>query len=285
MESLYRISGVSRQAFYQHCKKVTLQTERTSQLLGQIRRLRAEHPRLSCRKMYRLLQPDYLGRDRFEQFCFSSGFKLYRRRGYHRTTDSGGITRFDNLLINRELTGVNQVWVSDITYYRIGEQYYYITLIMDRFSRTIVGFSASGSLHAQVTTLPALRYALKNRKPAKGLILHSDGGGQYYCNEFKQLTSDTQLLNSMGKCAYENPHAERLNGTIKNDYLIYYRPSNLEELTEMLNRAVSNYNNHRPHTSLKEMCPADFEKIQIPAFGKKTPKVHQPINSIHNLNT
>ena len=215
-----------------------------------------------------MLRPDYFGRDRFEQFCFNHGFKLYRKRSYHRTTDSRGVTRFDNLLTGRELTGVNQIWVSDITYYRIEEQYYYITLIMDRFSRAIVGYSASKSLHTQVTTLPALKRALKNRKPGKGLILHSDGGGQYYCAQFKQLTSHTKLLNSMGKCAYDNPHAERLNGTIKNDYLVYYSPSNLKELTVMLARAVNNYNNHRPHTSLKEMSPSEFEKIQIPAFGK-----------------
>jgi transposase InsO family protein len=201
--------------------------------------------------------------------CFHHGFKLYRKRSYHRTTDSRDVTRFDNLLPNQELTGVNQVWVSDITYYRIGEQYYYITLIMDRFSRTIVGYSASKSLHTQVTTLPALTHAIESRKPGKRLILHSDGGGQYYSNEFKTLTSSIGLLNSMGKCAYDNPHAERLNGTIKNDYLIHYRPSNLKELTQMLARAVYNYNNYRPHTSLKELSPRDFEKIQIPLFGKK----------------
>jgi transposase InsO family protein len=216
-----------------------------------------------------MLKPEYLGRDRFEQFCFHHGFKLYRKRSYHRTTDSRGVTRFDNLLPNHELTGVNQVWVSDITYYRIGEQYYYITLIMDRFSRAIVGYSASKSLHTHVTTLPALKLAIQNRKPGKRLIFHSDGGGQYYSKEFKSLTSRIKLLNSMGKCAYENPHAERLNGTIKNDYLIYYRPSNIKELTLMLARAIYNYNNHRPHTSLKELSPADFEKMQIPLFGKK----------------
>jgi putative transposase len=260
---LYKCLGISRQAFHQHLKKITLQSMRANGLLGQIRRLRSDHPRLSCRKIYRILQPDYFGRDRFEQFCFQNGFKLYRKRSYHRTTDSRGVTRFDNLLAKRELTGVNQVWVSDITYYRIGEQYYYLTLIMDRFSRVIVGHSASRSLHTQVTTLPALNDAIKTRKPDKGLILHSDGGGQYYAKEFKELTSSVELLNSMGKCAYENPHAERLNGTIKNDYLTYYRPSNLKELTQMLTRAVYNYNNSRPHTSLRQYTPIEFERSLV----------------------
>jgi putative transposase len=120
----------------------------------------------------------------------------------------------------------------------------------------------------------ALRHALKNRQPGKGLILHSDGGGQYYCKEFKQLTSHTELLNSMGKCAYDNPYAERLNGTIKNDYLIHFRPSNLQELTEMLARAVYSYNNHRPHTSLKELSPVEFEKYEYRHLRKNQNKVH-----------
>ena len=191
MELLYKSLGISRQAFHQHCKKARLQSQLAEGLLGQVRRLRAEHPRLSCRKIYRILKPDYLGRDRFEQFCFYHGFKLYRKRSYHQTTNSRGVTRFDNLLPSRELTGINQVWVSDITYYRIGEQHYYITLIMDRFSRAIVGYSASRSLHTHVTTLPALAQAIEIRKPCKGLILHSDGGGQYYSHEFKELTSRT----------------------------------------------------------------------------------------------
>lgn len=276
MEALYKSLGISRQAFHQHQRKIKLQSNRADGLLDQIRRLRSEHPRLSCRKIYRILQPDYFGRDRFEQFCFQNGLKLYRKRSYHRTTDSRGVTRFDNLLPTRELTGVNQVWVSDITYYRIGEQYYYLTLIMDRFSRVIVGHSASRSLHTQVTTLPALNDAIKTRKPNKGLILHSDGGGQYYANEFKELTSRVELLNSMGKCAYENPHAERLNGTIKNDYLIYYRPSNLKELAQMLNRAVYNYNNRRPHTSLRQYTPIDFERSLIHNSTSITKRKKEP---------
>jgi len=271
MELLYKVVGISRQAFQQHRIKTDRQLHGIEPLIESIRALRSDHPRLSCRKIYRILQPNHLGRDRFEQFCFRHGFKLYRKRSYHRTTDSRGVTRFDNLLPHRELSGVNQVWVSDITYYRIGERYYYITLIMDRFSRAIVGQSVAKTLHTDVTTLPALKEAIKNRMPGKGLIIHSDGGGQYYAKEFKHLTSHGQLLNSMGKCAYDNPHAERLNGTIKNDYLIHYKPSNFNELSEMLERSVYNYNNYRPHTSLKEFTPTQFE-IQMQAFGANTKK-------------
>ena len=263
MESLYKCLEISRQAFHQHRNKQKRLSIKSEELLSEVRMLRAQNPRLSSRKIYGILRPNQFGRDRFQQFCFSNGLKLYRKRSYHRTTDSRGVTRFDNLLSGLELTKVNQAWVSDITYYRIGERHYYITLIMDRFSRAIVGHSVSSTLHADVTTLLALRQAIESRKPGKGLIFHSDGGGQYYCNEFKELTKQGKFLNSMGKSAYENPHAERLNGTIKNDYLVYYRPTNFMELREMLSKAVYNYNNNRPHSSLKELTPMQFERNVI----------------------
>lgn len=256
---LYTTLGISRQAVHQHFIKERALKDKQPHLVNEVRKLRHEHPRLSARKIYRMLKPDFMGRDKFESFCFSHGFKLYRKRSYHRTTDSRGVTRFNNLVGSRELTGVNQVWVSDITYYRIGERFYYLTFIMDQFSRSIVGYSASKTLHAEGTTIRALSHALESRRAAKGLILHSDGGGQYYCKEFKNLTRIGKILNSMGTCAYENPYAERINGTIKNDYLIHYRPTNFAELRSMLKRAVDNYNIRRPHSSLKEMSPFEFE--------------------------
>jgi putative transposase len=270
LTSLFTAVNISRQAFYKQRKKKGDREPKEQLLLDQIRMIRADHPRLSCRKIFRILTPDFLGRDRFEAFCFANGFKLYRKRAFHRTTDSRGVTRFANHVMNRELTGVNQVWVSDITYYRIADCFYYITLVMDQFSRRIVGHSVSRSMEADQTTIPALKIAIADRNPPAGMVIHSDGGGQYYANAFKDLT-DT-LTNSMGKTCYENPYAERLNGTIKNDYLIYYKPRTFEELLSQLNRAVNNYNQSRPHTNLSEMSPVEFEKMQIPHLGLKPKK-------------
>jgi putative transposase len=268
---LFSAVGISRQAFYKHHAKKDLRQPKEQLLLDQIRNVRREHPRLSCRKLFRILSPNFLGRDRFEAFCFANGFKLHRKRAFHRTTDSRGVTRFANHVIGRQLTGVNQVWVSDITYYRIGDRFYYITLVMDQFSRRIVGHSLSKSMETDQTTLPALNAAIALHNPPAGLVIHSDGGGQYYAKSFKDLTET--FTNSMGKTCYENPYAERLNGIIKNDYLIYYNPRTFEELQRQLDRAVLNYNHFRPHTSLKEMTPAEFEKIQIPHLRRKSKKV------------
>src|SRR6185369_4092064 len=115
------------------------------------------------------------------------GFKLKLKRNPQRTTNSLGVTRFKNHLQAKELTGINQAWVSDITYYRIANKFYYLTFIMDQYSRLIVGYSASKTLCTCDTTVPALKMAKRSRKGAAldGLILHSDGGGQYYSKELR----------------------------------------------------------------------------------------------------
>lgn len=255
---LFSAVGISRQAYYKHQARKAERGPKEKLLLDAVRGIRCDHPRLSCRKIFRILNPAFLGRDRFEALCFANGFKLSRKRAFHRTTDSRGVTRFANYVADRELTGVNQVWVSDITYYRIGERFYYITLIMDQFSRRVVGHSLSKCMDTDQTTIPALKMAITERNPQSGIIIHSDGGGQYYANSFKQLTKT--FTNSMGKTCYENPYAERLNGTIKNDYLIQYNPKTYQDLEHQLHRAIHNYNIFRPHTNLQEMSPADFER-------------------------
>lgn len=201
-----------------------------------------------------------MGRDRFEAFCFANGFKVSVKRAYHRTTNSWGVTRFDNLLMDYKCTGINQVWVSDITYYRIGERFYYLTFILDLYSRFIVGHSASENMLTISTTIPALKIALKARKGHKELIIHSDGGGQYYCKEWLLLTRENQIRSSMCESVYENAHAERINGIIKNDYLLYYSPQNYDQLTTMGKKAVMKYNYERPHQFLGNVSPSEYEK-------------------------
>lgn len=266
MNRLYRAMGISKQAFHQHTERHLGMLEEQEQLLPVIAEIRRDHPQMSARVMYGMIRPTCFGRDRFEELCFAHGFKIARKRAYHRTTDSRGVTRFGNLLAGFELTGVNQVWVSDITYYRIGERFYYLTFIMDLFSRRIVGYSASDNLMTENTTLPAIRMAIAGRRPGPGLIFHSDGGGQYYCKAFLKLTRDCKMRNSMCTNVWENPNAERVNGTIKNSYLNFYAPENLSGLRKMTEKAVDMYNNHRPHQALGYFTPQAFERQQERVF-------------------
>lgn len=260
MNFLYRVIGISKQGFHQRLNRQMRVLEQSNRLLTLIGQIREDHPRMSSRMMHRLLAPAHMGRDRFEAFCFENGFKVSLKRSFHRTTNSWGVTRFDNLLAGYEVTGVNQVWVSDITYYRIGEKFYYLTFILDLFSRFIVGYSTSENMLTTDTTIPALEMALKNRKGYAGLIIHSDGGGQYYCKEWLDLTRKNKLRNSMCESVYENAHAERINGTIKNDYVVCYGPQDYKELIRMTSKAVMKYNLERPHRSIGNVSPYQYEQ-------------------------
>ena len=236
--------------------------EEQEQLIPLINEIRQDHPRMSARDIYIKLQPSCMGRDQFERFCMDSGYRIKKQRNFRVTTNSLGVTRFPNMIKDVKSTRVNQVFVSDITYFDIGPDTYYLTFIMDLYNREIVGCSASDNLRTESTTLPALHRVINERGRAnlKGAIMHSDGGGQYYCNEFKTLTKELGMINSMTEeKVYENSHAERLNGIIKNNYLYPYGPTNITSLKKLLNKAVFMYNTGKPHKALGKLTPKSFK--------------------------
>lgn len=261
MNQLFRYLNYTKQAFHQKLDRYLRQREVEELFLPVVHQYRAEHPMMGAREIYRLIRPSQMGRDKFEQLCFENGLKLKPVKSFIRTTNSSGVIRFDNVLAGIELTRVNQAWASDITYFQIGDQVYYLTFIIDLFSRYIVGYSVSCRLFTEQTTIPALKMALQNRNPPAKLIFHSDGGGQYYCKSFLELTKSNNIRNSMAECVYENPHAERINGTIKNQYLKGYKPANFEELKKLTGKAVRLYNTVRPHSSLGKLSPENYERF------------------------
>ena len=236
--------------------------EEQEQLIPLINEIRSDHPRMSARDIYLKLQPSCMGRDQFERFCMDSGYRIKRLKNFRVTTNSLGVTRFPNMIKELRVTHVNQVFVSDITYFDIGSDTYYLTLIMDLYNREIVGWSVSDNLRTETTTLPALLMliTLRGKVNLKGSIIHSDGGGQYYCSEFKALTKSLGMINSMTEeKVYENSHAERLNGVIKNNYLYPYGPTDIKSLKKLLAKAVYMYNTGKPHKALGKLTPKEFK--------------------------
>lgn len=259
MSQIYRAIGTSKQNLHQRVQRELLQLEEKEQLHKIVEQIREDHPEMGAKLLYEKLSPHTMGRDRFYSWYRASGYMVTPKKNWRRTTDSSGVIRFPNLVNELELTGLNQVWVSDITYYEIGDRFYYLTFIMDQFSRKIKGYHASRSMRTEDTTIPALEMALKDLGEEEKPIIHSDGGGQYYSKSFLNLTRN-RLKNSMGKSAYENPYAERLNRTIKNSYLKCYAPEDFRKLQLALTRAVRMYNEGKPHLGLKGRTPAVFEK-------------------------
>lgn len=262
LNRMYNALDTTRQAFHGKVNRFMRKEEELEQLRTIMDQFRSDHPGMSLRDAYYVIKPNCIGRDKFEFYFQQQGYGVSRKTSFVRTTNSSGVIRFPNLISGIELTGVNQVWVSDITYYLMGAAFYYLTFITDLFSRRILGYIASKTLLTEYTTIPALQMALKERGKTKipGLIFHSDGGGQYYSKTFRKITKAAGMNNSMGKSVYENPHAERVNGIIKNNYLKYYNPGSFRELNKKLIKAVIMYNEQKPHAALKRLSPVEYEE-------------------------
>ena len=259
---LYKALDISKQAVHQHKVSVDRKMEELGYVSMIVEQVRADHPTMGVRDIYYMMRPEGIGRDRFERYCHELGFSSVRAVNPCRTTDSSGVTRFPNLLEGLAITKANQVWQSDITYFEVNGKFYYITFIVDAFSRMIVGHSVSRRLFTEDTVIPALEMAVRFRKGGdlSGLVFHSDGGGQYYSKKFLELTGTLQFKNSMCFYSWENGKAERVNGVIKNNYLEHKHINSYEKLVKEVDRSVTLYNNEKPHIKLHRMSPAQFEK-------------------------
>ena len=265
MNAMYRAIGITKQAFHQKLERDLLSEQQRDYLLQIIHQLREDHPTMGCRDMYFKLQPECMGRDKFEAFCREEGLMSKPYKNPVRTTNSLGVTRFENLTVDLKLTNIDQLWVSDITYFEVNRKFYYLTFIMDAFSRRILGHSTSERLFTKTTTLPALRMAIKTRKSSdiSSVIFHSDGGGQYYAKEFLEITRVHKIRNSMCEYTWENGKAERINGVIKNNYLIHRIINNFVDLKKEVDRSVKLYNHEKPHIGLQRKSPIIYEKVYL----------------------
>ena len=209
-----------------------------------------------------MLQPDGIGRDGFIALGLQQGFRLKSIEQQTRTTYSVKSNRYKNLLGEEEFDGINQLWSSDITYFHLSGKFFYIVFIMDVYSRRIVGYSLADNMRAE-NNLVALQQALKLRgikDYGKTLIHHSDKGSQYVSDDYTALLEQYGIRISMCNEVYENTHIERVNDTIKNQYLKRWSVGNVKELARKLSDAVKAYNEQRPHQSLKGMSPVKYEK-------------------------
>jgi transposase InsO family protein len=163
----------------------------------------------------------------------------------------------------------------------MGARDMYFKLNIDCFSRRIVGHSVSQRQLSQHTTIPALKMAISLRKREKQdentLIIHSDGGGQYYSKDFRELTNTYNIANSMCEYAWENGKAERINGVIKNNYLRHRSIDSFDKLKKEADRCVYLYNNDKPHIKLQRKTPVGFETSE----SKNNKQINMQVNPIY----
>ena len=245
------------------------------------------------RKLYELLHPFLLehqikmGRDALFDLLSANGLlvrkkkrKIYTTQSYH------WFKKYKNLIKNYTPTQVNQLWVSDITYWKIKKDYVYISLITDAYSHKIVGYNVAETLNA-IESIHALRMALSiNLILPNQLIHHSDRGIQYCCSEYISLLKEKQIQISMTETGdpLDNAIAERINGIIKNEYLCDYEVNNVQEAKEVLDFVIELYNDQRPHMSIGNLTPNNIHQnnFKTEKLWKNYFKNYQSVNLLQD---
>jgi len=255
MNELYNTIGISKQAVIQYQKHQLIFDDKILILIKEAEILRKEHPGCGVEKMYNTLKPDFIGRDRFIDLFMDLGFRLKKKRNYRRTTYAGSIY-YPNLIKGMRVYAPSMVWQSDITYIYVDDKFYYAVFIIDVYTKKIVGYKVSDHMRA-TANVEALKMALRSN--ATPMIHHSDRGGQYIYKEYIKMLKDCDSQISMALSAQDNAYAERINRTIKEEYLDYWNPKSFEQLKRYVKKAVEYYNTKRPHNNIGKLTPVDFE--------------------------
>lgn len=263
--------GISRQAYYQAEQAAVRRRQQERVVLDLVRDTRLEQPRIGVRKLHHLLhgkllaQSIRMGRDGLFSLLRQHRMLVLPKRAYHKTTMSHHrFYKHPNLLKPGPgqviPQGPEQVWVSDITYLPTREEPTYLSLVTDAYSRKIVGYHLDR--HMQTAAVGrALLMALRQRVGDGPLVHHSDRGIQYCSAEYQRLHEKHGITCSMtdGYDCYQNALAERVNGILKEEFLLH-RPENLEEARQMVRQSIRIYNENRPHLSLKYKTPDEVHR-------------------------
>ena len=196
------------------------------------------------------------------------------KRRYIRTTDSNhSFHIYPNLLEERTVTDINQVWVADITYIRIYYGFVYLAVILDLFSRKTIGYAISANIDTALT-VRALHMAINNRNPPKGVIHHSDRGVQYASNEYVNLLQQYGLRISMSRKGnpYDNATAESFMKTLKYEEVYLWEYRTLADVEKRLPYFIEHvYNRKRLHSSIGNMPPDEFENRLLKNQNRQKP--------------
>jgi putative transposase len=260
--------GMCRQNFYKG-RTVRQREKVDEQLVKQlVEAERAIQPRLGGLKLHSMLSDELkaqgvnIGRDRFFDALRNQSLLLEPLPKAPRTTNSAhSLPVFTNLVKDIKLTEPNQAWVSDITYIRTKEDFVYLSLITDKYSRKVVGYHVGRTLEAQ-DTLKALTMALEQLPDGVHPIHHSDRGCQYCSHEYVKELKLHGMPVSMTEedhCA-ENALAERVNGILKQEYFLNGEFWTVGQACNAVDEAVYLYNTRRPHRALKLRTPEQVHK-------------------------
>ncbi len=270
--------GVSRQVYYRSIQSVKRKQTTAVQVVAMVHEIRREMPRLGTRKLYYLLRDRLneigIGRDRLFSILKANHLLIKPARSYRKTTDSHHrFHKHKNLVSGIVPSKPEQVWVADITYIGNRRNQQYLALVTDAYSKKIVGYDVSGSLSAE-GAIRALKKGLKSRTyKTNTLIHHSDRGLQYCCDEYQRVLTKQQVRCSMTESydPYSNAVAERVNGILKQEFMLEDYPRRLPVMQELVKNSIKIYNAKRPHWSCQMLTPEQMHKqdtVKIKSYKK-----------------
>jgi len=283
---LCRLFGRSRHAYYDALWRKESSLVKEDIILQEVIDIRKQLPRLGTRKLRHILAKRLLshnitiGRDYLFDLLSDHRLLVRQRRRKAVTTDSRHwMKKYGNLIKGMEITRPEQVWVSDITYIRMADQWGYLSLITDACSRKIMGYGFRMDLTAQ-GCMDALQMALDNRVHQGPLIHHSDRGSQYCSSQYVELLLKSKTAISMAENGdpYENAIAERVNGIIKTEFDLHSSVLGFEKTQKYISKSIDNYNGLRPHASCDYLTPnqAHLETTRLKKRWKNYQKYNNP---------
>jgi putative transposase len=265
IERMCHLAQVSRAGFYRALQEQA-PVEEDMEVRSAIQQIATEHRR---RYGYRRISAELrrrgmlVNRKRVARIMREDNLLAVQPRQYIVTTDSNHpLEVYLNLARRMNLTGIDQLWVADITYIRLRAEFVYLAVILDRFSRKVVGWALQRSITSRLA-IAALQRAIAERKPPPGLVHHSDRGVQYASGEYVAVLNRHQMVPSMSRPAnpYDNASCESFIKTLKREEIYACRYENLEHLHTNVETFIDEYyNKQRLHSALGYRSPEEFEQ-------------------------
>jgi putative transposase len=287
---LCMLFGKTRHAFYDKSWHEHSREQAGWLALEMVAQIRREIPRIGTAKLYHMIKAPLqthgikMGRDALHNLLADHGLMVKVKKRRIKTTDSNHrFRRYPNLIKELIAGESEQGCVADITYIQIKDDFNYLSLITDVYSKQIMGYCLHPTLEAE-GSLIALRMALEKRtKGHLAMIHHSDRGVQYCCYDYVQLLQGEQIQISMTENGdpYENPVAERVNGILKYDFDLGRIFSSTEQAQQAIEQSIRAYNELRPHMSCDFLTPSQAHQVTGPLKKRWKPKVYsKPLQTL-----